>query len=536
MFLVLGNSTRKLANDTTLGAMDFALLQNEENVTNRRSQKYTQYSNTNRYDIGKYAAENGNANAVRFFQKDFPDIKESSVRNFKKKYYQLLSMQRKTGVDVTKSIPKTNVGRPLMLGHFDSMIQTYIRSMSNRGAVITWSIANAAAKALMRKYPGIVGNIDIDSSSWAQSLFRRMKFVKRRKTSSKVDIPEAARKEIEYVFLYEITSRVEKYNIPPSLVINLDQTPLKLVQCGNNTLAKKNSTNVTIAGSADKRSITGTFSITLSGNFLPVQLIYGGKTNQSLPRYKFPDEFSLSVNEKHFSNTKESIKLLKEIIIPYVEKERIALGLESEQKALVVMDVFTGQMTAEVSKIFEESNILVTNVPPNMTKFYQPLDLTVNGSAKRFMAKKFNGWYSDQITEQLESGKALEDVDVKLRLSILKPLHAGWVVDFYNYMTSADGKKLIENGWVASGIADAVRLGLKELPTLDPFSDIDPIIDDDSTVETNLNAICSLAPDEIEGYQRRDEEDDDSDSDEWESPESPRNAFDVFENFDDEEL
>jgi len=100
-------------------------------------------------------------------------------------------------------------------------------------------------------------------------------------------------------------------------------------------------------------------------------------------------------------------------------------------------------------------------------------------------------------------------------------------------MTSADGKKLIENGCVASGIADAVRLGLKELPTLDPFSDIDPIIDDDSTVETNLNAICSLAPDEIEGYQRRDEEDDDSDSDEWESPE--RNAFDVFEYFDDEE-
>ena len=139
-------------------------------------------------------------------------------------------------------------------------------------------------------------------------------------------------------------------------MINLDQTHLKLVQCGNNTLAKKNSTNVTIAGSADKRSITGTFSITLSGNFLPVQLIYGGKTNQSLPRYKFPDEFSLSVNEKHFSNTKESIKLLKEIIIPYVEKERIALGLESEQKALVVMNVFTGQMTADIRGKQHSSN------------------------------------------------------------------------------------------------------------------------------------------------------------------------------------
>ena len=37
-------------------------------------------------------------------------------------------------------------------------------------------------------------------------------------------------------------------------------------------------------------------------------------------------------------------------------------------------------------------------------------------------------------------------------------------------------------------------------------------MDEDSTVETNLNTICSLAPDEIEGYQRRDEEDDYSDS------------------------
>ena len=224
------------------------------------------------------------------------------------------------------------------------------------------------------------------------------------------------------------------------MVINLDQTPLKLVQCGNNTLAKKNSSSVTIAGSADKRSITATFSITLAGDFLPMQLIYGGKTEKSLPRYQFPDGFSLSVNEKHFSNT----KLLKEIIVPYVKKERSSLGLESEQKALVIMDVFTGQMTTDVSNLFAENNILVTNVLPNMTRYYQPLDLTVNGSAKRFMAKKFNGWYSDQITQQLESG--LEEVDVKLCLSTLKPLHAGWIVDFYNYITSADGEKVTNNG------------------------------------------------------------------------------------------
>ena len=267
--------------------------------------------------------------------------------------------------------------------------------MSNRGAVITWSIANSAATALIKKYPGVIGDIDLESSSWAQSLSRRMGFTRRRKTTTKVDIPVAARKEIEYLFLYEIVRKVEKYAIPDSLVINFDQTPLKIVQCSNSTLAKKNSKTVTIFGASDKRSITGTFSVTLSGKFLPMQLIYGGKTQQSLPRYQFPAGFSLIVNEKHFSNTNESVKLLKEIIVPYVKKERESKGLGEDQKALVIMDVFTGQMTSDVKDVLEVNNILVTDVPANMTRFYQPLDLTVNGSAKPFLAKEFNDWYSE---------------------------------------------------------------------------------------------------------------------------------------------
>ena len=35
--------------------------------------------------FGKYAAENGNEKAKKHFSKDFPDLKESIIRNFKKK-------------------------------------------------------------------------------------------------------------------------------------------------------------------------------------------------------------------------------------------------------------------------------------------------------------------------------------------------------------------------------------------------------------------------------------------------------------------
>ena len=56
-------------------------------------------------------------------------------------------------------------------------------------------------------------------------------------------------------------------------------------------MAFKGSKKVTITGAADKRNITATIAVTLSGKFLPIQLMYGGKTEQGLPRYKFPDSF-----------------------------------------------------------------------------------------------------------------------------------------------------------------------------------------------------------------------------------------------------
>ena len=92
-----------------------------------------------------------------------------------------------------------------------------------------------------------------------------------------------------------------------------------------------------------------------------------------------------------------------------------------------------------------------------MTHFYQPLDLTMNGSAKGFIATKFNSWYAQQISDELESGKPLEEIDIKLRLSALKPLHLAWVVDFYRYTTSADGKEIVINGWKSPEIYSPVQ-------------------------------------------------------------------------------
>ena len=130
-------------------------------------------------------------------------------------------------------------------------------------------------------------------------------------------------------------------------------------------MAEKNVRDIPISGSADKRLITATYAEAFDGPFLPFQLIYKEKTTQSLPKIDFPNGFSLSVNERHFNNTQESIKFLKEIVIPFVDKKRSELKNPS-QAALLIWDVFSGQKITPTLDILKENNIITEYVPSNI--------------------------------------------------------------------------------------------------------------------------------------------------------------------------
>ena len=93
------------------------------------------------------------------------------------------------------------------------MVQKYIIASSNRGNVIYGSITTSTAKALISRNPGYFGQIDLESSSCAQSLFRRMGFVHRRGTTAKLEIPDGAFKEAQLLFTHDIVFKVDKYSI-----------------------------------------------------------------------------------------------------------------------------------------------------------------------------------------------------------------------------------------------------------------------------------------------------------------------------------
>ena len=195
-------------------------------------------------------------------------------------------------------------------------MQKFLRATRYKVEVVNTQIAIATAKALVRGYTLLEKENLVLSTPWAKSLFRLMGFVLRRKTAAKVLIPEGALKEAELKFHHQIVNYVEKYQIPPSLIINFNQTPSEYVQIFSNTMEKKWTKNVLI-------------SITIGNNFLPMQLIYKGKMSQNLPKIQFPNGFSLTANLKHYSNEMGSLKFHKEIILLYVKAKRERLGLET---------------------------------------------------------------------------------------------------------------------------------------------------------------------------------------------------------------
>ena len=96
-----------------------------------------------------------------------------------------------------------------------------------------------------------------------------------------------------------------------------------------------------------------------------MQLIYGGKTSQSLSKFNFPDSFS---------NTAESLKFLEDIIIPYLNTGE-KLEVSKDQYALLILDIFSGQMTEHVKENLRENSILFVCVSANMTSLVHPWTL-----------------------------------------------------------------------------------------------------------------------------------------------------------------
>lgn len=103
----------------------------------------------------------------------------------------------------------------------------------------------------------------------------------RASTKAKIDIDDF--EAVKEKFLFDVKVVVEMEEIPHDLIINWDQTGIRYIPVGSWTMEKEEAKRVETTGVDDKRQITTVFAGSLTGDFLPPQLIYKGTTCQCLP-------------------------------------------------------------------------------------------------------------------------------------------------------------------------------------------------------------------------------------------------------------
>ena len=261
-----------------------------------------------------------------------------------------------------------------------------------KGGAVSARIVIAAAQCILlkcnrSKLVEFGGHVQLNRQ-WAHSLLQRMKFLRRKATTAKSKEMKADFAERKSSFLADVAATVTMKEILPELSLNWDQTEIKIVPCSTWTINQRGAKRVEIIGTSDKRQITAVFCGTLTGDFMPIQVIYKGKTTRCHPHFIFPSGWYITHSSKHWSTEQTMLEYVEHIIAPYVQK--VHESFQPDTSALVIMDNFKGQITESVSSLLNQCNIHVCLLPPKMTDRLQAMDVSVNKPAKDHLKKQFN--------------------------------------------------------------------------------------------------------------------------------------------------
>ena len=181
-----------------------------------------------------------------------------------------------------------------------------------------------------------------------------MGFVQRRgSTQTKAKLSDQQVSQMKHTYLTQVSGMVKVHKILSELVINWDQAGVNLIPSQNWTMEQQGSSRVEIAGINNKRQITLTLAGSMSGELLPLQFLYQGKTTRHR-QYSYPPGFDVWHTPNHWANKETTIRFISNVILPYVKDIR-AKNNTPDQEALVIFDVFKGHTGEAVQTLLEKT-------------------------------------------------------------------------------------------------------------------------------------------------------------------------------------
>lgn len=237
-----------------------------------------------------------------------------------------------------------------------------------------------------------------------------------------------------------------KHNIPPQMIVSLDETFTQAVPSSKFSLAERGSRDVLITGIDDKRGVTVSHATHAGYGMIGSQVIYGGKTTQCHANSRLaPDDWCLTHTMNHWQDEVSLMAWYDHTIIPYFSNTRDELQLPEDAKGLVIYDVHWSHKHEDSRRVLAANDIRDWFVPAGETDILQVCDVGINKPFKNNLKANFRVYYGEQVQKQIQQGIAPKDVRIDLKWGTIKNPHLRWTVKAVNDLSD----ETIENAWRA---------------------------------------------------------------------------------------
>ena len=328
-------------------------------------------------------------------------------------------------------------------------IKTILQQLREQGAVVNIAIIRWVMQAILEeKQPHLLTRSRLSKSfisAWVQSTLR---WSWRTRTTAASKLPlDWRQKGIKMA--KRIAAGMQLDKIHPSLIVNLDQTGMQLVPSSHKTFEKKGEKSVAVIGAEDKRQITVVLASSMNGNMLPLQLIFQGETARSLPP-QTPEIVATAVHlthsSNHWSNQDTMKQYIKEIILPYYNKQIEENKLAANSKMMLILDAWSVHKSEEFRMHLRMHYpfISLVFVPANCTSKLQVADVALQRPFKHGVRNRFDQWAAQTIKAQIKNG-SVTGLTPYMRMKSIKPMIVQWCIQSWQKLR--EEKQFIIFAW-----------------------------------------------------------------------------------------
>jgi hypothetical protein len=312
-------------------------------------------------------------------------------------------------------------------------------------------------------------------------LKRHLNFVPRVATRAAQKIPVNWEDLIRRAVLRLVQS-IRKRKVPPELMVNWDQTQVRVQMSSNSTFEESGSKQISVLGKEEKRAWTALVSVAADGTALPLQIIMEGKDRKrSLPKQDAPmmDEanrrgFKWELNPTTYWSDQGTMRLyVSTILVPYFMAQKARLGLADDHTAIAQLDVWSVHRSREFRDWIRQTYpwIELHFIPGNLTGLAQACDVGIQRPFKQAIKRAQLADIVSTTLSHLKTHDSEEPAALQLDKTIghLRRQCVRWFVQAFD---AIQNPALIKKAFERSGVPGKWNMSWEYLTSADAIGSL----------------------------------------------------------------